>query len=94
MNRLEAYRKNPASWVTIAILLLTPSLVGLGAEIDEARLPSPASQKIDFTRDIKPILQTHCLKCHSDEKPKSHFRLTSRENALKGGQHGVDIISG
>jgi uncharacterized membrane protein len=66
----------------------------LAVEIDESKLPPPAAEKIDFVRDISPILQNHCLKCHSDEKPRSHFHLTSREAALRGGERGVDIIPG
>lgn len=76
------------------LLLLWRISPGLAAEPLESQLPPPAAQKIDFVRDISPILQNHCLKCHSDEKPKSHFRLTSRETALKGGEHGADILPG
>ena len=50
--------------------------------------------KVVFTRDIKPILTNTCFRCHSSEKPKSHFLLTSRETALKGGNEGVDILPG
>ena len=53
-----------------------------------------ASVKIDFTRDIKPILDDSCIRCHGPEKPRSHFRLDSREAALKGGKSGVDILPG
>ena len=34
------------------------------------------------------------MRCHGPQKPKSHFRLDSRESALKGGEGGVDIIPG
>lgn len=64
------------------------------AAIDESRLPPPAQVKIDFSRDIKPILTNNCYRCHSGDKPKSHFLLTSRESALKGGSEGVDILPG
>lgn len=66
----------------------------LAAEIDESKLPQPAAAKIEFTRDIKPILESSCLRCHGPEKPKSRFRLDNRESALKGGDNGVDILSG
>ena len=66
----------------------------MGAEIDESTLPPPASVQIDFARDIKPILTNTCYRCHSGEKPKSHFLLTSRETALQGGNEKVDIIVG
>ena len=61
---------------------------------DETKLPPPAAVKIDFTRDIQPILETSCLRCHGPEKPKSRFRLDNREGALKGGEKGVDILPG
>src|ERR1700720_2787119 len=64
------------------------------AEIDESKLPPPATGKIDFTRDIRPILDNSCLRCHGPERPKSRFRLHNRESALKGGAKGVDILPG
>lgn len=64
----------------------------LAAEVDESKLPPPATVQIDFARDIKPILTNNCYKCHAGEKPKSHFLLTTREAALKGGDQGVDIL--
>jgi len=76
------------------LFLVTYAFKATAAQIDESQLPPPAQQKIDFARDIKPILQNNCAKCHSDEKPKGHFRLTSRDSALKGGENGVDIIPG
>ncbi|MBI5386557.1 MAG: hypothetical protein HZA90_17950 [Verrucomicrobia bacterium] len=64
-----------------------------GAAVDESKLPPPAETKIEFARDIKPILD-RCLRCHSGDRPKSNFRLTDRASALKGGENGVAILSG
>jgi hypothetical protein len=69
-------------------------LASAAAPVDVSQLPQSAQVQIDFARDIKPILTNSCYKCHSGEKPKSHFLLTSRESALKGGSQGVDIIPG
>jgi hypothetical protein len=41
---------------------------------------------VDFRRDVRPILASRCYDCHADQKPKGGLRLTSRENALKGGK--------
>ena len=62
--------------------------------IDLSRLPPPAAVQVDFTRDIRPILETSCLRCHGPEKPKSGYRLDNREATLKGGDTGVDIFPG
>ncbi len=64
------------------------------ADVDESKLPPAAEAKIDFTRDIRPILENSCLRCHGPEKTKSKFRLDSRVTALKGGEKGVDILPG
>jgi hypothetical protein len=63
-----------------------------GAELDTNALPPAASMKVDFDRDIRPILEQSCLRCHGPEKPKSHFRLTGRQAALKGGDNNPDDI--
>jgi len=73
------------------LLLGSPSLF---AAADASRIPPPAQTQINFARDIQPIFERSCLQCHGPEKPKSRFRLDSREAALKGGQNGTDIIVG
>jgi hypothetical protein len=77
----------------VALLCRSP-LSALGAEIDESKLPPTANVQVDFARDIKPILQASCLRCHGPEKPKNGFRLDNRAAALKGGDDGVDILPG
>jgi formylglycine-generating enzyme required for sulfatase activity len=47
--------------------------------------PAPAAEKIDFARDIKPILELSCLKCHGTEQSKGGLRLHTMAAALKGG---------
>ncbi|PWU20088.1 MAG: hypothetical protein C5B50_04835 [Verrucomicrobia bacterium] len=60
--------------------------------IDPTRLSPVATRQVDFDRDIQPILEASCLRCHGPEKPKSRFRLDIRENALKGGANNKDDI--
>ena len=83
-----------AASVLMAVTLLLAGSHALAENVDVSKLPAPAAAKVDFSRDIKPILEKNCFKCHGDEKPKSHLRLTSRETALKGGEHGIDIVPG
>jgi hypothetical protein len=75
--------------------LFAPPRAALAAgTLEPAQLPTPAQGQIDFARDIKPILDTSCLRCHGPEKPKSDFRLDNRAAALKGGDRGADILPG
>jgi len=47
---------------------------------------------VDFARDVYPVLERSCIKCHSGEKPKAHFSITSREALLKGGKSGEPAV--
>src|SRR5690606_34610482 len=51
-----------------------------------------AAHPIDFARDIKPILERSCLDCHSGERPRSNYRLTSRESLLAPGNLGQSPV--
>jgi hypothetical protein len=65
------------------------------AETNPVPLPPPAGVKIVFDRDVRPIFETSCFRCHSGEKPKSHFRLDDRPSALAGGDNDTnDIVAG
>ena len=64
----------------------------------EPAVPFPADHAERFTRgleqfrkEIRPLLTTHCLKCHGGEKTQSDFSLASREDLLKGGAEGLAI---
>jgi hypothetical protein len=74
--------------------LFTCCVLVRGAEVDVSKLPPPATVEVLFDRDIKPIFEASCLRCHGPEKPKSGFRLDNREDALKGGENGVAIVPG
>src|SRR5881394_2340759 len=53
-----------------------------------------AEDKVDFAKQIQPILRQNCVKCHGSEKQKGKLRLDSKEVAMKGGKDGVVIVSG
>jgi mono/diheme cytochrome c family protein len=51
-----------------------------------------AESKVDFVKDIQPILQKTCIECHGPEKQKGKLRLDSKEAAFKGGADGPAIV--
>jgi mono/diheme cytochrome c family protein len=53
-----------------------------------------AEDKVDFAKQIQPILRQHCVKCHGPEKQKGKLRLDSKEVAMKGGKDGVVLVAG
>lgn len=51
-----------------------------------------AAERLDFSRDIKPILESTCLSCHGGERPKGSLRLDTKANAIKGGDNGTALV--
>lgn len=81
------------TWLAFLSLALTASLVD--AAIDATKLPPPAARPVDFAKDIWPIFEASCLKCHGEEKQKGGLRLDRRADALAGGDSfGPSIIAG
>lgn len=68
-----------------ATALLGLTLVFAADEVDVSKLPPAAGKTVDFEKDVKPILEKSCIKCHSGAKPKSSYSMESRESTIKGG---------
>ena len=59
-----------------------------------ATLPPAATHKVDFSKEIQPLLAKHCFECHGQKKQKNDLRLDTKESALKGGENGPVILPG
>src|SRR5215813_8872461 len=59
-----------------------------------AQLPPPANPQNDFSKEIKPIFESRCIKCHGRGREKGSFRIDNRETLLKGGDSGPAIVPG
>src|SRR5262245_53043835 len=59
-------------------------------------LPSPASgsppERISFNEQIRPLLNSRCVKCHGGVKQAGGMNLLFRDAALKGGKSGLPAI--
>ena len=94
--------KAVAVGVSLAFTLVSLSLLrGDDRKAGPDKLPPPAAGTMNFAKDIKPILERSCIRCHSDPKiprnqapNKGGLNLESREAALQGGATGVVIIPG
>src|SRR5262245_37248130 len=71
-------------------LLLTLATLAFG----QGKLPPAANRKIDFEKDVQPILSQKCFACHGEEAQQSGLRLDKRQNALRGGDYGPVIVMG
>ena len=74
---------------------LLGAVTTLAGPVDTSKLP-PASDRKDVTyaKDIKPILDRNCIKCHGPEKQKAKLRLDTLAGALKGSEEGKVIQTG
>ena len=82
------FRAGTALTVAIACGAILPShLSGQGA--------SPLSPaRVDFERQVQPIIEKHCLECHSQDKRKGGLSLATYADALDGGRNGAAIRPG
>jgi hypothetical protein len=51
-------------------------------------------RKVDYARDVKPILEKYCYDCHGPKQQLSGLRLDRREDVKEGGYSGQIIIPG
>ena len=61
---------------TLAALALIPA--------PDAPVPAHAQSRIDFGRDIQPLLKERCYECHGPTKQMNGYRLDQRSRALAG----------
>jgi hypothetical protein len=84
------------SWAVLALTRALP--VGPAAAQPAAAqlttpVPTPRNvQRVDFARQIKPLLERSCAACHSGEKPRGLFRVEGRDAILKGGASGAAAV--
>ena len=80
--------------LTICWLLGGASALAKLTPEQAASLPLPAPHKVDFVKEIKPILESSCIKCHGRGRIKGDFSIESRETLMKGGESGAAVVPG
>lgn len=65
------------------------------SKLDLSKLPKPAEKKdISFAKDIQPLFEGSCVRCHGEDRPKGGLRLNSMEGVLNGGKDGKVVAPG
>jgi formylglycine-generating enzyme required for sulfatase activity len=49
-------------------------------------------QRIDFVKDVQPVLEYHCVACHREGEDKGKLRLDTKAMAFTSGEDGPSII--
>ncbi len=64
------------------------------ATVDFAKLPPALPRPVDYVREVQPLLEANCYKCHGPSRTENGLRLDDRESALRGGEIGPAVVPG
>ncbi|MHB8521176.1 MAG: DUF1553 domain-containing protein [Limisphaerales bacterium] len=78
--------------VRLTILPLLAARLLAGA--DPAAPKPPAAEPVDFSSQIRPILSSHCFKCHGPDESsrKARLRIDQRDNAIADHKGAFPIV--
>ena len=71
-----------------------PADAGEGKPKDPPPVLPAVDRPVDFVKDIQPIFQQSCYKCHGAQKHKGELRLDAKPLAMKGGTTGPLLEAG
>lgn len=83
-----AMTKQPAVWFAVLCLAST------GVAAPAADLPPAVERKVDFVKDVQPILRERCFECHAQGNEEGGLNLGVKARVLEGGDHGPPIVAG
>ncbi|MGK0190688.1 MAG: mono/diheme cytochrome c family protein, partial [Verrucomicrobiales bacterium] len=52
------------------------------------------SATISFEKQVKPILEAACVRCHNEDEAEGDLLLDTRANAIIGGENGAALVPG
>ena len=70
---------------------VTTLILALAGAAPSARAPTA---RASFARDVKPVLDRYCVRCHSAARAAGGLRLDRYEAVLRGGDSGPAVIAG
>ncbi len=88
--------QSPRAWSLLTAALLTaPFLVSAVEPVKEDTKKGPLpvakskrSSKVDFEKELLPILRRNCLSCHNSQKGEDGVNLETPQTIAKGGDTG------
>ena len=83
-------------WVLSLWALVTFARLSAAAPTPEAiqKLPPAVGRTVDFRKDVQPLLEASCVKCHGRGKANGDWKLDTRETFLQPAESGPAVVVG
>ncbi len=84
-----------SSLIAAVVFAVTVKAAPDSAPPDPSKLP-PASMQtgVTFEKDIHPIMDQACVRCHGAQRPRAGLRLDTLDGVLKGSKDHQDVMPG
>src|ERR1051325_10764380 len=80
---------------TLFLFSILAVSAAFAAEPDLSKLPPPSDkQGLTYVKDIRPLFESSCFRCHGEERHRGGLRLDTLEAVLKGGEDGKILVPG
>jgi len=87
--------KKPFIPILITIFLVSAYAILQGSPTNAAsRLNATPSADISYSKDVLPILESRCSKCHMGEFTSKNLNMETYESLMAGSQNGPVIVAG
>ena len=81
--------------IALAAGLWGAAILTVGQNLASATGQTPASRtRVDYERQVRPILESSCSECHSQDKRKGGLSLATYADVLEGGRSGAAVRPG
>ena len=76
------------------LFFLVGTMAAASTQAESPKWPTDGATKIDFERQILPILRARCFECHGPKEQEARLRLDVRRIVFAGGENGPAIKAG
>ena len=71
-----------------------PAATAAAATATQAAPPAAPAASVSFAKDVKPILQQNCVKCHGGDKTEVSLVLKDYAGVMAGSENGPVVVPG
>lgn len=80
--------------IIITIFLVSAYVILQSSQIPMAQLEAIPQADISYSKDVYPILESRCGKCHMGSFTSENLNMETYDSLMVGSQNGVVIVAG